>query len=204
MAGKGTTFFLFLQEMGDFFESRVLFSSHFGLRFWGFVPLPCQMEQTMNNNTMQFLNERNALLISIGLHRIQRDEDIAIDTRTRCIVKSDDIGKVVVLKKLLIDGKNLIVVAKDIVQFAYRKTMIRRYRANPALHLREVDGWHWDIIWSKRDHICNIVLGSTSSWLTEEYVCHGKSGYHADKVGNQATHNGMTRVLDTYAAKING
>jgi hypothetical protein len=96
-------------------------------------------------------------LLGIGLHRVQGNEYISVDACACGVIKGDDIGEIVVLEKLLVDRKDLLIVAEDIVEFAHRETMIRSYRANPTLHLREVDRWHGNIIGSEGDHVCSVV-----------------------------------------------
>ncbi len=120
-------------------EGGFLFGSHLGFGFGGFVGLTREMQQAVDNNTMQFMKERYTLLLSIGGNRVQRNINIAIHARARSIIKGDDIGIVVVLKELTIDGENLLVVAEDIVEFAYRVAILRCGALDPLLDFAEVD-----------------------------------------------------------------
>ena len=78
-------------------------------------------------------------LFGIGGNRVQRNINITIHARARGIIKGDDIGIVVVLKELTIDGEDLLVVAEDIVEFAYSVAVLRCGALDPLLDFAEVD-----------------------------------------------------------------
>ena len=78
-------------------------------------------------------------LFGIGGNRVQRNINITIHARARGIIKGDDIGIVVVLKELTIDGEDLLVVAEDIVEFAYGVAILRCGALDPLLDFAEVD-----------------------------------------------------------------
>ena len=93
----------------------------------------------MDDDTVQLVEERCANLFSVGGNRVKRYVNIAIHACARGIIKGDDVGIVVVLEKLTIDGENLLVVAEDIVEFAYRVAILRCGALDPLLDFAEVD-----------------------------------------------------------------
>ena len=93
----------------------------------------------MDDDTVQLVEERCAYLFGVGGNRVKRYVNIAIHACARGIIKGDDVGIVVVLEKLLIDGENLLVVAEDIVEVAYGIAILRCGALNPLLDFAEVD-----------------------------------------------------------------
>ena len=93
----------------------------------------------MDDDTVQFVKERCAYLFGIGGNRVERYIDVAIHACARGIIKGDDVGIVVVLEKLLIDGENLLIIAEDIVEIAYGIAILRSSALDPLLDFAEVD-----------------------------------------------------------------
>ena len=93
----------------------------------------------MDDDTVQLVDERCAYLFGIGGNRVERYIDVAIHACARGIIKGDDVGIVVVLEKLLIDSKDLLVVAEDIVEVAYGIAILRSSALDPLLDFAEVD-----------------------------------------------------------------
>ena len=93
----------------------------------------------MDDDTVQFVDERCAYLFGIGGNRVERYVNIAIHACARGIIKGDDVGIVVVLEKLLIDGENLLIVAEDIVEVAHRVAVLSCGALDPLLDFAEVD-----------------------------------------------------------------
>ena len=93
----------------------------------------------MDDDTVQFVKERCAYLLGVGGNRVERYIDVAIHACARGIIKGDDVGIVVVLEKLLIDGKDLLVVAEDIVEVAYGIAILRSSALDPLFDFAEVD-----------------------------------------------------------------
>ena len=93
----------------------------------------------MDDDTVQLVDERCAYLFGIGGNRVKRYVNIAIHACARGIIKGDDVGIVVVLEKLLIDGENLLVVAEDIVEVAYGIAILRSSALDPLFDLTKVD-----------------------------------------------------------------
>ena len=134
-------------------EGGFLFGSHLGFGFGGLIRLTREMQQAVDNNTMQFVEKWHTHLLGIGGNRVQRNINIAIHARVRGIIKGDDVGIVVVLKELTIDGENLLVVAEDIVEFAYRVAILRCGTLDPLLDFRKVNGRHGDVVGVEGNHI---------------------------------------------------
>ena len=93
----------------------------------------------MDDDTVEFVDERCAYLFSIGGNRVERYIDVAIHACARGIIKGDDVGIVVVLEKLLIDSKDLLVVAEDIVEVAYGIAVLSCGALDPLFDFAEVD-----------------------------------------------------------------
>ena len=93
----------------------------------------------MDDDTVQFVEEWCAYLFGVGGNGVERDIDVAIHACARGIIKGDDVGIVVVLEKLLIDSKDLLVVAEDIVEVAYGIAVLRCGALNPLFDFAEVD-----------------------------------------------------------------
>ena len=93
----------------------------------------------MDDDTVQLVKERCAYLFGIGGNRVKRYVNIAIHACARGIIKGDDVGIVVVLEKLLIDSKDLLVVAEDIVEVAHRVAILRSSALDPLFDFAEVD-----------------------------------------------------------------
>ena len=93
----------------------------------------------MDDDTVQLVEERCANLFGVGGNRVERYINIAIHACARGIIKGDDVGIVVVLEKLLIDGENLLIIAEDIVEVAYGIAILRSSALDPLLDFAEVD-----------------------------------------------------------------
>ena len=93
----------------------------------------------MDDDTVQLVKERCANLFGVGGNRVERYIDVAIHACARGIIKGDDVGIVVVLEKLLIDGENLLIIAEDIVEVAYGIAVLSCGALDPLLDFAEVD-----------------------------------------------------------------
>ena len=93
----------------------------------------------MDDDTVQLVDERCAYLFGIGGNRVERYINITIHACARGIIKGDNVGIVVVLEKLLIDGKDLLVIAEDIVEIAYGIAILRSSALDPLFDFAEVD-----------------------------------------------------------------
>lgn len=120
-------------------EGGFLFGSHLGFGFGSFIRLTREMQQAVDNNTMQLVKKWHTHLLGIGGYRVQRNINIAIHARVRGIIKGDDIGIVVVLEELTINRQNLLIIAEDIVEVAYRVAILRCGALDPLLDFAEVD-----------------------------------------------------------------
>ena len=106
----------------------------------------------MDDDTVQFVEEWCAYLFGVGGNGVERDIDVAIHACARGIIKGDDVGIVVVLKELAIDSKDLLVVAEDIVEVAYRVTVLGCGALNPLLDSADVNGRHGGVVSVESDH----------------------------------------------------
>ena len=166
----------------------------------------------MDDDTVQLVDERCAYLFGIGCNGIERYVNIAVHACARGIIKGDDVGIVVVLKELTIDGENLLVVAEDIVEVAHRITVLCSSALNPLLDFADVNGRHENIVSVEGDHVwclvnaasryCLVLSVECLVWLTEEDASDGECGNDAKKVRNQAARNRVAGVFDTDTAKI--
>ena len=93
----------------------------------------------MDDDTVQFVKERCAYLLGVGGNRVERYIDVAIHACARGIIKGDDVGIVVVLKELAIDSEDLLVIAEDIGEVAYRVAVLSCGALDPLLDFAEVD-----------------------------------------------------------------
>ena len=93
----------------------------------------------MDDDTVQLVEEWCANLFGVGGNRVKRYVNIAIHACARGIIKGDDVGIVVVLEKLLIDSKDLLVVAEDIVEVAHRVAVLSCGALDPLFDFAEVD-----------------------------------------------------------------
>ena len=106
----------------------------------------------MDDDTVQFVKERCTDLFGVGGNRVERYIDVAIHACARGIIKGDDVGIVVVLKELSIDSENLLVIAEDIVEVAYRVAVLGCGALDPLLDLAEVNGRYGGVVRSEGDH----------------------------------------------------
>ena len=106
----------------------------------------------MNNDAMKFVEKRRTHLLRIGSNGIQRYVNISIHARARTIIKGNNIGIVIVLEKLTIDGEDLLIVTENIGEFAYGKTMLSSYGFDPSLDLEKVDLGHCDMVVGEVNH----------------------------------------------------
>lgn len=82
-----------------------------------------QVQDTVNYNALQLSRIITADELGIGSYRVERYEHIAAQQLAASVIERDDIGKVVVLKILQIDLKNLRVVAEYISKLADNLSM---------------------------------------------------------------------------------
>ena len=102
---------------------------------------------------MQFVEEWCAYLFGISSNRVERYINIAIHACARGIIKGDDVGIVVVLKELAIDSEDLLVVAENIIEVAYRVAVLGCGALDPLLDFAEVNGRHGGVVRSEGDHV---------------------------------------------------
>ena len=133
-------------------ERIFLFGSHLCFGFGRLVGLPCEMQQAVDNDTVQFVEEWCAYLFGVGGNGVERDIDIAIHARTRAIIKGDDVRIIVVLQELVVHRQNLLIVAEDIVEVAYCKAILGCHCTNPTLYLRKRKRGHGNVVCVEGNH----------------------------------------------------
>ena len=133
-------------------EGGFLFGCHLSFGFGGFVGLAREVKKTVDDDTVQFVEERCTYLFGVGGNRVERYIDIAIHACARGIIKGDDVGIVVVLKELAIDSKDLLIVAEDIIEVAYGITILCCGTLDPLLDFADVNGRHGGVVGSEGNH----------------------------------------------------
>ena len=119
-------------------EGVFLLGGHLGFGLRGFVRLARQMQQAVDDDSVQLVLEGCTYLLGIAGYRIQGNINIAVYACARGIIKGDDIRIIVMLQELTVHSQNLLVVAEDVIQLAHRVTILRSHRTNPTLYLRVV------------------------------------------------------------------
>lgn len=133
-------------------ERIFLFSSHLCFGFGRLVGLPCEMQQAVDNDAMQFVEKWRTRLFGVAGYRVQRNINIAVHARTRAIIKGDDVRIIVVLQELAVYRQNLLIVAEDIVEVAYCKAILGCHCTNPTLYLRKRKRGHGNVVSVEGNH----------------------------------------------------
>jgi cytidylate kinase len=74
-----------------------------------FVVDATEMQDTVDDNAMQFFVVGTAELVSIREYSVKRDDNIAIECISFCIVEGDDIGIVIVAEVFVVDFQDLFI-----------------------------------------------------------------------------------------------
>lgn len=99
-----------LCEASFYIQSFVLCFLHDFPFAGAFVVDAAQMENTMNNNTMQFpIIIVVGKLLGIGTYGIQANEKVTVQTVAFAVVESDDIRIIIMLQILAVHFQNLFV-----------------------------------------------------------------------------------------------
>ena len=99
----------------------------------------------MHNHAEQFTLIGSAHQLRVGAHRVERYHHIAAEQLAPAVVKRNDVGIIVVLKKLPVHSKNLLIIAKQITELAEHPAMLLPYPIEPALEKIEVKLRHSSI-----------------------------------------------------------
>ncbi len=78
-----------------------------------------KVEHPVNNNSIKLPYIFISKLLSITANRIERNKHVATQKATDTIVESNDIRKVMMIKILGVNFKNLRIIAKDIIKRAH-------------------------------------------------------------------------------------
>lgn len=117
---------------------------HFALT-WALVVDATQVQDAMDDDTMEFTIVGLLELLGIGAHRIERNEQIATDFVPFGIVESDDVCVIVMLQILAVDLEDLLIVAEDIRDLPYPLTMILGDLFHPGTNICFVDSGHLSV-----------------------------------------------------------
>ena len=112
-------------------ERDVLFLVHDGFGFRGLVALSGEVQNAVDDDAVQFVGKRFAELLCIGADCVKADDDVSVEQRQCAAVKSDDVGVVVVPEKLPVNGEDVLIVAKQVVDIACPAAVRRRNAAYP-------------------------------------------------------------------------
>lgn len=85
------------------------------------------MKQSVGNHALQFPLERLIHLLGIASHRIHRNHYIRVYASAYRGIECNDIGIIIMVKKLAIHSQNLFIVAKSIHQPAYAPAVTLRH-----------------------------------------------------------------------------
>ena len=78
-----------------------------------------QVQDAVNDDTMQLVVVGLAELLGIGAHSIERDDNIAVDDIALIVIEGDDIGVIIMAQILVVDLENLLVVYKHVAHLAH-------------------------------------------------------------------------------------
>ena len=115
-------------------------------------------ENAVNDDTVQLFVVFLLKQFSIRTDSVQRDDQIAIHHIAFVIVEGDDIGIVVVSQILAIDGKNMLVVTKQIAHLADLLAVGGCNTTNPSRRLATLDVGELDVFSVIGNHILVITL----------------------------------------------
>lgn len=104
-----------------------------------FIVNAAKMKNAVDNYAQKFVIVGRTDSDGIGSDSVERDEYIAANETPGSIVKSDNIGEVVMIEKLLIDLENASIVTKNICESTGAPLMTASHLNNPPLHLNPVE-----------------------------------------------------------------
>jgi hypothetical protein len=78
-----------------------------------------KVKDSVHHHAVEFILELRPVLDGVFTDAVDADEKVSGNLVALAIVKGDDIGVIVVLKELAIDGKDVLVVAEEIAHFAH-------------------------------------------------------------------------------------
>ena len=86
----------------------------------------------MNYHAVKFLLKADFKSFCVGFYRVDTDKNIARNLFFTTIVKSDDIGIIIVLQKFLVHFQNPFVIAENIVDVSGFLAVLRRNLLYPS------------------------------------------------------------------------
>ncbi len=93
-------------------------SAHFCRILLRLILKTAKVEQSVSENPKQLFIESHPENVSVFAHPFHTDIDVAVQEITLHIVESDDVGEGVVLQILEVELKQIVVVAKDVIDVA--------------------------------------------------------------------------------------
>lgn len=127
-------------EHPEFLEGTILVRLHYFTLAGAFIVDAAKVEDTVNDDTMELALIGSTHQFGIGGYGVERQEYVAADTASACIVEGDDVGVIIVTKKLAVDLENLFISTEDIVDRTEQLAVIGDYLGYPSFDLQTVYG----------------------------------------------------------------
>ena len=108
-----------------------------------------EMQDAMDDDAMEFALVRLIELLGIGAHGVEADNNIARNLIALGIIKSDDVGVIVVSKELAIAIENTLVVDELVANFAQPLAMELGNLANPGADVTSANSRHCNALGEK-------------------------------------------------------
>lgn len=93
-----------------------------------------EMKNAMNNHAIKFALISLAEPLGIRGHSVERDNDVAVNMPTARIIKSDNIGEIIMIKEITIHLQDVLIATELIVNCAHGSVMRRAHILNPSAH----------------------------------------------------------------------
>jgi hypothetical protein len=99
-------------------QGLILCLTHSLLVLGALILEPAEMEDTMDDHTVQFFGVLVAKELGIATHRIKADEHVPRDHIPLTLVEGDDIGIVVMIEKVLIGLQDALITTELVAELA--------------------------------------------------------------------------------------
>lgn len=109
-----------------------------------FVVDTAQMQHAMHYHSVKLALVRFSYLFGIREDGIKRNEHIAAYHLATGVVESNDVGEIVMVKKLPVHLDDFIIVAEYIIQAAHNSSMFMSHFNNPVLNFFKIEPGHLD------------------------------------------------------------
>ncbi len=101
-----------------------------------------QMKHTVYYHPQQFAVIRSAYQFGIRSHGIERNEHLARNAILACIIKCNNIGIIIMVKKFTIYAQNFLVITKYESKLSDSVTVIAGNKGNPSIEKARPDIGH--------------------------------------------------------------